>query len=236
MSQFDYKEYYSRNRPHIAPPDSVFFVTFRLAGSIPKATLQKYRSEKAWYDFQIDRLKKSASNGRHLEDILTFHRKWFAEFERITDKAKDGPVWLGIPEIREIAADRIISGDPTDYVLNAYSIMSNHIHVVFKPNVSVRNLSESLKDSKPHFSSTQKTLGQIMQSIKGGIARAANIELKRTGKFWEHESYDHFVRNEQELNRIIKYTINNPVKANLVSHWSEWPGNFLAPDLKDKFE
>ena len=46
MSQFDYKEFYERNRPHIHPPDATLFVTFRLAGSIPQAVLRKYRAEK----------------------------------------------------------------------------------------------------------------------------------------------------------------------------------------------
>jgi len=39
----------------------------------------------------------------------------------------------------------------------------------------------------------------------------------RTGEpFWQKESYDHWVRNPSELEKIRTYIENNPVKAGLV--------------------
>ena len=35
MGNLDYKPDYRRNLPHIQPPSATFFVTFRLAGSLP---------------------------------------------------------------------------------------------------------------------------------------------------------------------------------------------------------
>jgi len=43
----------------------------------------------------------------------------------------------------------------------------------------------------------------------------ANLLLGRTGAFWQHESYDHWVRNEREFNRIVAYIEENPVSAGL---------------------
>ena len=43
------------------------------------------------------------------------------------------------------------------------------------------------------------------------------------GQFWQHESYDHVVRDEAELLRIRRYVLNNPVRAGLVQQWDEWP-------------
>jgi hypothetical protein len=41
--------------------------------------------------------------------------------------------------------------------------------------------------------------------------------LGSTGrKFWQAESYDHWVRDDTELERIAAYIENNPVKAGLV--------------------
>jgi putative transposase len=42
--------------------------------------------------------------------------------------------------------------------------------------------------------------------------------LGRTGEpFWRRESYDHWVRNDDEWRRIAAYIENNPVKAGLAS-------------------
>ena len=83
--------------------------------------------------------------------------------------------------------------------------------------------------------SEEQTLPKIMQSLKCSTARQANLILKRTGSFWETESYDHYIRDETEFYRIIKYTLNNPVKAGLVNHWQDWKRTFLAERLREKF-
>jgi REP-associated tyrosine transposase len=66
-----------------------------------------------------------------------------------------------------------------------------------------------------------------MKSIKGYTAREANRVLGRKGNFWEPENYDHYVRDATEYERIVRYVLNNPVKAGLVSHWQEWVWNYL---------
>lgn len=86
--------------------------------------------------------------------------------------------------------------------------MPNHIHIVFMP----------LKESKDKYYS----LSKIMHSFKRHTAHEANLTLGRTGTFWQHENYDHFVRDDAELERIVKYVLYNPVKANLVKEQSDW--------------
>jgi hypothetical protein len=62
-----------------------------------------------------------------------------------------------------------------------------------------------------------------MRWIKGSSAREANLLLGRTGKpFWLYKSYDHCVRDTDELNRIIHYVERNPVKAGLVDSAGAW--------------
>ena len=65
-----------------------------------------------------------------------------------------------------------------------------------------------------------------MHSLKGHTAREGNRLLGRAGAFWEHESYDHYVRNEDELERIILYVLENPLKAGLVADWQRWPWSY----------
>jgi putative transposase len=61
-----------------------------------------------------------------------------------------------------------------------------------------------------------------MQSIKGFTARECNRLLAQAGMFWQQESYDHVVRDDDELERIIQYVLNNPVKAGLVERPELW--------------
>lgn len=39
-------DYYQRNLPHYQPEDGEFFVTFRLANSLPKAVIGQLKQEK----------------------------------------------------------------------------------------------------------------------------------------------------------------------------------------------
>ena len=71
-----------------------------------------------------------------------------------------------------------------------------------------------------------------MQSLKGFTSREANILLGRNGTFWEHESYDHFVRDADELKRIVAYVLRNPLKAGLVEDWREWRWSYCRKELE----
>jgi putative transposase len=63
-----------------------------------------------------------------------------------------------------------------------------------------------------------------MQYIKGGSSRKINQFLRKSKQpFWAQDSFDHYVRNDEEWLRIVHYILQNPVKAGLVSEWSKWP-------------
>jgi len=50
--------------------------------------------------------------------------------------------------------------------------------------------------------------------------------LGRRGAFWQHENYDHVVRDKAELSRIITYVLENPVKAELVGPHDQWEWSY----------
>ncbi len=87
--------------------------------------------------------------------------------------------------------------------LHAYVVMPNHVHILIEPNVP---------------------LARITHRVKGTSARAANQILGRDGqRFWQDESFDHWVRNAAEFTRIKNYVEQNPVKAGLVTTASDRP-------------
>jgi REP element-mobilizing transposase RayT len=80
--------------------------------------------------------------------------------------------------------------------------MPNHVHVIFQPRIAMPT---------------------IMRWLKGRTGRVANQLLGRTGTpFWVEESFDHWVRSAQELQGLIEYVENNPVKAGLVRAKEQW--------------
>ena len=71
-----------------------------------------------------------------------------------------------------------------------------------------------------------------MKNIKGPTAIQANKALGRNGQFWMTESYDHYIRDDHELDRIHTYILNNPIKADLVKDWKDWPFSYSKSGLE----
>lgn len=100
--------------------------------------------------------------------------------------------------------------------------MPNHSHVVFKPLTHPDSSSTAVDQTEQIYYS----LASIMQSLKGFTAHACNRLLQREGEFWAHESYDHYIRDQEEWDRVVAYVINNPVKAGYVSERRKWKWNY----------
>ena len=240
MGSLDYKGFSKRHRPHIHPPDSIIFVTYRLAGSIPKAVVRAYKAKKDWLVNQLNVVRKAdlANSDEQMRrwhaQVEEFNRAWFVKFEDVMHKAKTGPMWMKNEHVADSVASSLQKLDGNAYRLDAYSVMSNHVHAVFKPFLSERELREGF-DERGHliFISQHPGLSRIMQSLKGGSSRECNRILSRAGQFWEHESFDHVIR-EGKFYDTIRYVLNNPVKAGLVRNWREWRGNYCRSELAER--
>jgi hypothetical protein len=62
-------------------------------------------------------------------------------------------------------------------------------------------------------------LDAILHSWKSFSATEANKIIGRTGTFWQREYFDHIVRDDAALARIVRYVCDNPQKAGL----KKWP-------------
>jgi REP element-mobilizing transposase RayT len=212
MSQ-DYRFFYRRNLPHFVPKGATLFVTFRLVGSIPVHVLAELHEESKRLMLQIQEMEDGAARREALDRE---GRRFFGRYDAVLDSAaEDSPQWLNQPDIAQIMAKSMLYWDMKRFSLLVYCIMSNHVHVVFTPlRVDDENVA----------------LEKIMQGLKGYSAHKANKILKRKGQFWHHESYDHFARDQDELRRIVKYVLNNPVVAGLVDEWQDWPWSYYNED------
>jgi REP-associated tyrosine transposase len=239
MPHIDYKELTVRKRPHFQPLDATLFVTFRLTDSIPKSTVRYYKARLEWLRDQLRRVQMMVGNAcsvqqtKWLADIERLNREWFIKCEDILHRELIGPTWLREPEIADKVAENLHRHDGDTYRLDAYSIMSNHVHTVFKPLVSDGVIMEILK--APELASSIPALSKIMQAIKGRSARECNLILGRSGTFWEHESFDRVIR-AGKFERTVRYVLNNPVKIGIVEHWKDYRWNYCRKELLERFE
>ena len=117
--------------------------------------------------------------------------------------ARAGPMYLRQPAVAQLVLESLPRGEQVGhYELYAF-VMANHVHVLIHPHVDP---------------------SRLLKSLKGATAREANKLLGRTGEsFWQKESYDHWVRDQAEFERIRLYIENNPVKAGLVKAPEQYP-------------
>ena len=209
MGNLDYKLCYGNKLPHIQPPGALLFVTYRLAGTIPQAKMWELIAERQIWEQKITGLADPLQAGlrrQEMEDVL------FKKWDAVLDMACDGPLWLREPTVAQIVVDSLHYLDGDFYDLDCFCVMSNHVHAIFKP----------LQEKDGGY----VALPRIMHSLKGFTAVTANRILGREGQFWQHGSYDHFVRDESELARLRLYVLNNPVKAGLVEVAEDWPWSY----------
>lgn len=213
------KTYYWRNLPHIHPIGATFFVTFRLYGSIPLIKLIELREE---YESEVLNIKLS-KNGKQQDLIEEAQKRHFVKYYALLDAMLEGPDYLKMSGVADLIKSELHRYDNKHYDLLAYCIMPNHVHSLIDTGLQLSEDLSSLGLEEINY----VPLSRIMKNIKGVTAVYCNRYLSRSGKFWQRESYDHYVRNEQSLERIVAYILNNPVKARLVNHWEEWPYSYL---------
>jgi putative transposase len=169
---------YRRRLPHISLTEQPVFLTWRLHGSLPP--------------------HRPFSGGALPSG------KAFATLDRLLDEAGTGPFYLRQPPLADMTVEALCYNANVlgHYLLHAFVVMPNHVHLLATANVP---------------------LAQLTRSLKGITARRANAMLGLTGRpFWQEESYDRVVRQEREFETIRSYIEENPVRAGLVGKASEY--------------
>ncbi len=125
------------------------------------------------------------------------------EFGKVAERE-----WLRTTEIRPNVA------------LDEFIIMPNHMHgivVIVESNVGATGRSPLPKGPTP------KSIGAIVAGFKSAVTKRINDLRGAPYKpVWQRNYYEHVIRNEDELNEIREYIVNNPLKWDLDS---ENPGN-----------
>ena len=181
--------------PHWTQAEAIYAVTFRLADSLPANVLEQWRIERDKID------QNAASQGR---EPTSYEQQ---ELDRLNSEkvesyldAGHGQCYLRESNIAELVANALKHFDSQRYDLIAWAVMPNHVHAVVKPREGF-------------------DLPGILHSWKSYTANKANELLERTGAFWQTESYDHLIRDENDFRNQVNYILSNPAKAGL----KNWP-------------
>ena len=185
--------FHRRNLPHLYDDEGMYFLTYRLFNSIPLKKLKELEHHTTREDYKS-------------------YKRLFMKYDSLLHSGNLGINYLHMNEIADICKYTLHYPDEKEYKLICYTIMPNHIHLVFSLIPGNSGISK------------------IMQGIKGTSARKCNEFLNRKGKFWQDESYDRLIRNDVELYFVIRYVLLNPVEAGLVTNWHDWKYTYCHPD------
>ena len=177
-----------RNLPHWELCDATYFVTFRLADAVPQDVLRRWKEElETWRKFHPepwDAVTKYEYQKRFQED----REHWLDQGH--------GECLLKKSDVAAIVVNALRHFDRDRYVLDAFAVMPNHVHVLVRL-------------------AGGQTLADILHSWKSFSTKAINQLLERTGRLWQEESYDRIVLGWNELVRYRGYIVRNPEKARL---------------------
>ena len=175
------------NLPHWEQGSVWYFVTFRLADALPRTIVEEM-------NHQRERWKRTHGI-LHLsrEELAEYHRLFSERYECLLN-AGSGSCLLRDPRNAEIVHEALRFFDGKRYFLDEYVVMPNHVHAMVKPLAG-------------------HGLAGILHSWKSFTANRINRQMRRTGQLWQHESYDHIVRNEPAMHAIRRYIRANPTKV-----------------------
>ncbi|MGJ8635119.1 MAG: transposase [Luteolibacter sp.] len=192
--------------PHWEQPGATYFLTWRLADSIPEEVMVKWRVER---DEWLLKNPKPWDEGQEVE----YGRLFSMEIERLMDKGQ-GSCVLRKERVRAVCRESFGSGDGERYEMHSWVVMPNHVHLLF-------SMAEG------------ESLEKVVGGWKKFTARRINELLGVEGALWQRDYFDTMIRDWEHMYRAARYVRRNPVKAKLREgefdlYEAEWVGRMLG--------
>ena len=156
-----------RNLPHADLIGYYQFLTFRTHDSIDEylTRISNENISTSLKQYKADEYLDRSLKGAYLNGKVLVHLSNFLE-------EKDGEL----------------------YELVAFSIMPNHLHILFRQ---------------------KEEIGKTVKRLKGASSVMINRMLDRKGVFWEKGYFDKAIRDEAHFETVYNYIANNAIKAGL---------------------
>jgi REP element-mobilizing transposase RayT len=199
--------WYRRNLPHLRTEGATYFVTFRLADSIPEDIAKQWEKDRnQWLQAHGIEPAIEDENSTHwkqaylaipFEERREFEReqqrRFFVELDKchgscMLEKAHQ----IVAQALEHFHGQRVWTGD--------FVVMPNHVHVLVQPFPGVI---------------LEEWLYSIKRFTSSALIENSSLNAKSTmrqGHLWQTESFDRVVRGGEELARMRRYIANNPAK------------------------
>jgi putative transposase len=179
----------SANRlPHWQQPGRTYFLTIRLADSIPAKLRAQWEQER---DIWLSHHPEPWTAGVQKE----YHKRFSAKMDAWLD-AGHGSCVLRKPECRAFVEATLRHSDEVLYWHHAWVIMPNHAHMLTSLHVD-------------------SDLKEIMKSWKGSSTHPINKLVGRRGTLWQIDYFDRLIRDGDHFANCVRYIRRNPSKAKL---------------------
>jgi len=189
-----------RRLPHWSQAGTIAFITWRTWDSMPQAVVRAWLAEQdSWRRARgiregapdwIERLRRH--NPQLARDAQLFvSDRWHVHLDEC-----HGECVLRQIELAGIVAESLLHFDGSRYDLTDFVVMPNHVHVFAA------------------FPDDDAMLAQC-ESWKHFTAAKINLALRRTGRFWQQDGFDHLVRSVEQFERQRRYIAENSVLARL---------------------
>lgn len=217
--------------PHVDGEELIQHVSYHLADSLPKEALERMAAETKSLPPKLRDTEKEKRIAAYLD-------------------AGKGSCVLRVPEIAELVQNSLLLFHGERYILHAWCVMPNHVHVLFQPvngwsmskivsswkSFTGRKISAYVKGAglEPVFSTPAKlapdepTAAGLATFQRGSTVRAGLEPGEPSGgppnpnRIWHREYWDRYIRDHVHYMNAVNYIHNNPVKAMLVAAPEDW--------------
>lgn len=187
LNPFESIDRHGSKLPHWQQEDAMQFVTFRLGDAMPKEKLQQWREERnEWLRRNPEPWSEEQENA--------YHRLFTWRIESWLDQG-EGSCLLRDPEVR-FRIERVLrADDPARVIHQAWVLMPNHVHLLFKP---------------------LHPIDTLLKSWKGVAARRIG-----RGPIWQSGYRDTLIRDDAHFANAVRYIRKNPesLPASAFSLW-----------------
>jgi len=117
--------------------------------------------------------------------------------------------WILPETVRGLVVNHCLHDHGIKLQMHGLVVMPDHVHMIFTPGIDPAG--------------NPFGLAEIMNGIKGSSAHSINRTLDRRGPVWQHESFDHVLRSDENLHDKVEYLCQNPVRKGLVLNENDYP-------------
>lgn len=190
---------YERHLPHWRQDGATYFVTFRQDDALPREKVEYLKRVRAEWERANSTPRGDAVWETLLKETMRLAESWLDDGLgscRLRDPGASANLTDSLHHFN--SHDERARSSEVRYEPNAYVVMPNHVHLIVRPLVP-----------------SVHPLEKVLKSWKTFTARKINELFDLSDTFWQQESFDRIIRDEEHLWRVLQYIGRNPPHAGL---------------------